>query len=64
MRAKEDIIKDEQVPQEPVKDELWALQGWLRNLRQGAYKIRTQLKAIMIEEKLVLNIIKMWKKTK
>lgn len=51
-------------PEMPVKDELYALEVWLRNLRQGASRMRTQLKAVIAEEKLVVNIIKEWKKLK
>ena len=51
-------------PEEPVKDELWVLEGWLNNIRQTAHQTRTNLEALIAQEKLVENIIKTWKTIK
>lgn len=57
----ESVIKNENLPQVPEKDELWLINHWERHNKMQLANTRKNLKSLIIEEKLIHNIKKKWK---
>lgn len=57
----ESVIKNNNLPQEKEKDELWLINRWEEHNKMQLANTRKNLKLLIIEEKLIHRIKKKWK---